>query len=44
VNPVVLGSGLPFFPGVDVPVRLRRHDGRTFASGVELLRYEVLRD
>ena len=43
VDTVILGTGLPFFPPLDVPVRLRRLDTRTFASGVVMLRYEVAR-
>jgi dihydrofolate reductase len=43
VNPVVLGSGLRFFPALDAPVRLRLVEERRFASGVVLLRHEVER-
>jgi dihydrofolate reductase len=43
VDTVILGTGLPYFPSLDVPVRLRHLDGRTFASGVVMLRYEVAR-
>lgn len=41
VNPVVLGAGLRFFPALDVPVRLRLLETRTFEPGVIRLRYEV---
>lgn len=41
---MVLGSGLPFFPALDVPVRLLLLETRTFASGVVRLRYEVRGD
>ena len=39
VNPIVLGSGLPFFPPLDAPIPLRLVETRTFASGVVLLRH-----
>ena len=37
VHPVILGSGLPFFPQLDVPISLRQVDSRTFRSGVTYL-------
>lgn len=39
VHPVVLGSGTPFWPMLDGPLRLRQTATRTFASGVVLLSY-----
>jgi len=41
VNPVVLGAGLPFFPALDAPIRLRLLETRGFEGGVVRLRYEV---
>lgn len=40
INPVVLGAGTPFFPGVDTALGLRLIESRTFGSGVVNLRYE----
>jgi dihydrofolate reductase len=34
VHPVILGSGTPYLPPLDAPIRLRLTDTRTFASGV----------
>ena len=34
VHPVVLGSGTPFFPALESPLRLRLTDTHRFASGV----------
>jgi dihydrofolate reductase len=39
VHPVILGGGLPFFPGRERPVGLRLTETRTFGSGAVLLRY-----
>jgi dihydrofolate reductase len=39
VHPVVLGAGTPYFPPLDVPLRLRLVDTRRFASGVLYLAY-----
>jgi len=39
VHPVVLGTGTPFWPQLDTPLRLRLLGTRTFASGVVLLSY-----
>jgi len=39
VHPVVLGSGTPFWPGLDVPLRVRLNETRPFASGAVLLSY-----
>lgn len=36
VHPVVLGTGLPFWPDLDAPLRLRRVEQHRFGSGVEL--------
>lgn len=40
VNPVVLGSGIPFFPALDSPINLQLVEKRPFQSGVVYLRYE----
>jgi dihydrofolate reductase len=40
INPVVLGAGTPFFPGLDSALGLRLIESRTFGSGVVNLRYE----
>ena len=39
VHPVVLGTGIPFWPKLDAPLRLRLIDTRRFASGVEARSY-----
>jgi dihydrofolate reductase len=39
VHPVILGSGTPYLPPLDAPIRLRLTDTRTFASGVTYLGY-----
>lgn len=39
VHPVILGAGAPFFPKLDVPIRLRQTETRTFHSGVTYLGY-----
>jgi dihydrofolate reductase len=39
VHPVVLGAGLPFWPELDAPLRLRAVKTHTFASGVEARSY-----
>ncbi len=39
VNPVVLGSGTPFFPTLDRRIDLRLVETRTFGSGVVFVRY-----
>jgi len=41
VNPVVIGSGIPFFPEVHGDIKLRLLETRTFSSGVVYLRYEA---
>jgi dihydrofolate reductase len=40
VQPVVLGSGTPFFPTLDDKINLRLVETRTFGSGVVYLRYQ----
>ena len=40
VHPVVLGTGTPFWPDLDAPLRLRLIDTREFDSGVVYLGYE----
>jgi dihydrofolate reductase len=42
VHPVILGAGLPFFPPMDRPQRLRLVDMKRFDSGLVALRYEAL--
>ena len=39
VHPVVLGAGTPFWPHLDVPLRLRLTETHTFSSGVQLIMY-----
>lgn len=39
IHPVVLGSGLPFWPKLDAPLSLKVTDTHRFASGVELRSY-----
>jgi dihydrofolate reductase len=39
VHPVILGSGTPYIPPLDGPIRLRLTDTRTFASGATYLGY-----
>ncbi len=39
VHPVILGSGTPFFPGLDKPIGLRLFDTHRFASGATYLGY-----
>ena len=43
IHPVVLGSGTPYWPELEAPLRLRLINRRAFASGVELRSY-VLAD
>ena len=40
VQPVVLGSGTPFFPAVDDKINLRLVETHTFGTGVVFLRYQ----
>ena len=44
VQPVVLGAGKPFLPTLESRLNLRLLDDRRLGSGVEALRYEVVRD
>lgn len=44
VNPVVLGSGTPMFPGLDHLLRLQLKDTQTFDCGVVLLHYSQSED
>ena len=39
IHPVVLGTGTPFWPALDEPLKLKLTDRRTFASGVEARSY-----
>jgi dihydrofolate reductase len=36
IHPVVLGAGIPFWPELDAPLRLRQIDEHRFSSGTEL--------
>ena len=36
IHPVVLGTGIPFWPELDAPLRLRQIDEHRFSSGTEL--------
>ena len=40
VQPVILGSGRPFFPALDDTIKLRLVETHTFGSGVVYLRYQ----
>jgi dihydrofolate reductase len=39
VHPVILGAGLPFFPGLERPIGLKLIDEHRFGSGVKYLGY-----
>ncbi|MBE2224222.1 MAG: dihydrofolate reductase family protein [Anaerolineae bacterium] len=41
VHPVVLGSGIPFFPPLETPLNLQLVEKRPFQSGVFYLRYKT---
>jgi len=43
VIPAMLGSGIPLLPGSDVITKLELHSEETFASGIVLLKYDVVR-
>jgi len=43
VHPVAIGAGLPFFPDLEQPLRLRLFETRTFESGLVYLGYEPAR-
>jgi dihydrofolate reductase len=40
VQPIILGSGTPFFPVLSDKINLRLVETRTFGSGVVYLRYQ----
>ncbi len=42
VNPVVLGSGTPFFPALPQPINLRLVETRPFQAGAVRLRYQTV--
>ena len=42
VQPVILGAGTSFFPGLDDRIGLNLLETRTFGSGVVFLRYEAV--
>lgn len=41
VNPVLVGRGIPYFPPLDHPLKLRLLETRAFSAGVQYLRYEL---
>lgn len=43
VNPLVLGRGIGLFAGVRIPKRLELMEHRTFAGGVAIHRYDVVK-
>ncbi len=43
VDPVILGSGTPFYPTLEDHIALELLETRTFGSGVVYLRYEAVR-
>jgi dihydrofolate reductase len=43
VHPVILGSGTPFLPALDSPLRLRLFDTYRFKSGAVYVGYEAVR-
>jgi dihydrofolate reductase len=43
IHPVVLGSGTPFWPALDEPLRLQLADRYEFSSGVEMRAYRPVR-
>jgi dihydrofolate reductase len=43
VIPALLGSGIQLLPGSDVLTKLELHSEETFASGIVLLKYDVVR-
>jgi len=42
VQPMILGAGTPFFPGLDARIGLTLLETRTFGSGVVYLRYAAV--
>ena len=44
VQPVVLGSGIRFWPPLETPLNLQLVEKRPFQSGVVYLRYQLLSD
>jgi dihydrofolate reductase len=42
VIPTLLGSGIPLLPGSAAPTKMELHSEETFASGIVLLKYDVL--
>jgi dihydrofolate reductase len=43
IHPVVLGSGTPFWPKLDEPLRLQQVERHEFSSGVEMRAYRPVR-
>lgn len=41
IVPVLIGSGIPFFQGLDADVRLHLLEAKAYTSGMVALRYEV---
>lgn len=44
INPVVLGKGLPIFNRLPSPKSMRVNQTKTFACGVTLMHYELMRE
>jgi len=44
VIPVILGQGIPLIPGLDTITKLDLHSSEHFASGIVLLKYDVLNE
>ena len=44
VIPALLGSGIPLLPGSKTHANLELHSEETFASGIVLLKYDVVRE
>jgi riboflavin biosynthesis pyrimidine reductase len=42
VHPVILGSGMPFIPKLETPMRLNLTETREFRSGVTYLGYAAV--
>jgi dihydrofolate reductase len=43
INPIILGTGIPLFRREERPVNLDLTDARTFAGGVAIHRYRIVR-
>lgn len=40
INPIILGQGMPFFGGLNAPLKLKLLSAKSFTSGVVCLHYE----